>query len=529
MMPHPPPPLPVRRPRPPFVVPSSDEEEADADDNQHNRPNDQPEQDQPEDDPQEEPSGADVRRQQSPEAFTPLPPEPVQLPEPDWDAIGQIIPLSAGLINTFKQGIHVAASSPYCRVKKPAAFDYQDEALDAYIQEYVRCGLLEQTSRPHHFTYAFLIPKDKTKLRFIANFKRMSRHVPPLSPTLPSVFQILSSVPTGRKWYAKLDLKNAFWHFRIRPRSRRLLTIRHRNAYYMFNRLPFGLNISPYFCNALAAAIAQEFRNRGSWAWAHIDDIVICNSSYEDLAKAVTDITDRLTVAGIHINTDKSILQPQRSIIALGARWTQRHVHLTKARQEKIHESFSILGSSTAPLSWKAAATGLLAYVWPFLPHAPYALLRPMYKNITDKTTPLLDLWNKHNRPIAFGQTGRPPDKQIIAADATPTTMAIVTGTWTASARTASPKPITFMELMAAAWAAVNAPQGATILTDNLAVFWSLTRYRSFFIHFDFYIGLYKLIVEKHLHFLYVPSEINPADQPSRLALLSHMRHDVIT
>lgn len=183
----------------------------------------------------------------------------------------------------------------------------------------LQSGHIEAATRGPFLNPVFLVPKSTTEYRFILDCSALTAQLPAppfLLPPLPRVLHF-NPVPP-RAFMCKLDLAEAFYHFRLAPSTRRLTTFRLDGNYYRFVRMPFGLRPAPFYMQTFATALTRHLRAQGLWAWSHIDNLLVAHTDPALLSTIVTEFVADLARAGIRINPRDTQLQPTQKISFLG-------------------------------------------------------------------------------------------------------------------------------------------------------------------------------------------------------------------
>ena len=163
----------------------------------------------------------------------------------------------------------------------------------------------------------------------------------------------------GKTWFARIDLKDAFFRIGVPARFRRLTAFMVGSQSYQFKRMPFGLKTAP--------AVFQKFMDWGlakfaEWAIWYIDDILIMANSRKELALRERALRRQLARMGCEINEDKSVTN-QRSLLFVGM-WVFGEG--IGPNRQKLAE----LAAIPAPTSKADAqsALGLVSYLRDFIP-----------------------------------------------------------------------------------------------------------------------------------------------------------------
>lgn len=283
-----------------------------------------------------------------------------------------------------------------------------------------------------------------------------------------------------------------------------------------FRKIPMGVGLSPFllaqFTSALASVVRRAFPH--CLAFAYMDDVVLGARTPEHLESVYASVCSLFHDLGIVLNPDKT-------------KWWGKHLHFmglvispAGTLPQSKHHKRAIQLLRALPcytvFDWKILQrlTGLLGFLAPFTA-CGYPALMPLYHAIASKSgfefSPGYKgfLLRLYSRPLHVARQ-RSATCQVFA-DATPTGWGLVNhqlATYKAG-RFPRPLPIHVAELIAAALA--RCWTGARVLgTDNQIV---SSRKLT---HYPWLLGCTANWILRETSFCYVPSELNPADAPSR-------------
>nr|AIA60535.1 polymerase [Hepatitis B virus] len=281
-----------------------------------------------------------------------------------------------------------------------------------------------------------------------------------------------------------------------------------------FRKIPMGVGLSPFllaqFTSAICSVVRRAFPH--CLAFSYMDDVVLGAKSVQHLESLFTSITNFLLSLGIHLNPNKTkrwgySLNFMGYVIGSWGTLPQEHIVL------KIKQCFRKLPVNR-PIDWKVCQriVGLLGFAAPFT-QCGYPALMPLYACIqskqaftfspTYKTFLCKQYLNLY--PVARQRSGLCQ----VFADATPTGWGLAIGHQRMRGTFVAPLPIHTAELLAACFA--RSRSGAKLIgTDNSVVL--SRKYTSY----PWLLGCAANWILRGTSFVYVPSALNPADDPSR-------------
>nr|QDO72605.1 polymerase [Hepatitis B virus] len=281
-----------------------------------------------------------------------------------------------------------------------------------------------------------------------------------------------------------------------------------------FRKIPMGVGLSPFllaqFTSAICSVVRRAFPH--CLAFSYMDDVVLGAKSVQHLESLFTAVTNFLLSLGIHLNPNKTkrwgySLNFMGYVIGCYGSLPQEHII------QKIKECFRKLPVNR-PIDWKVCQriVGLLGFAAPFT-QCGYPALMPLYACIQSKQaftfSPTYKAFLCKQYLNLYPVARQRPGLCQVFADATPTGWGLVMGHQRMRGTFQAPLPIHTAELLAACFA--RSRSGANILgTDNSVVL--SRKYTSF----PWLLGCAANWILRGTSFVYVPSALNPADDPSR-------------
>nr|AAG49712.1 polymerase [Hepatitis B virus] len=281
-----------------------------------------------------------------------------------------------------------------------------------------------------------------------------------------------------------------------------------------FRKIPMGVGLSPFllaqFTSAICSVVRRAFPH--CLAFSYMDDLVLGAKSVQHLESLYTAVTNFLLSVGIHLNTSKTKrwgynLHFMGYVIGSWGALPQDHI------VHKIKECFRKLPVNR-PIDWKVCQriVGLLGFAAPFT-QCGYPALMPLYTCITAKQafvfSPTYKTFLCKQYMNLYPVARQRPGLCQVFADATPTGWGLAIGHQRMRGTFVAPLPIHTAELLAACFA--RSRSGANLIgTDNSVVL--SRKYTSF----PWLLGCAANWILRGTSFVYVPSALNPADDPSR-------------
>ena len=133
---------------------------------------------------------------------------------------------------------------------------------------------------------------------------RMIQNQTYLSPSIETAFAKMSA----KKVFCKLDLSNAYYQIPLAEEAKNITIINTPFGRYRFNRLPYGIKVSPAVFQREIEKLLGEHPN----IIVFQDDILIGAEQLTELAKLREEILAKLKNAEVAINADKSIMETDK-------------------------------------------------------------------------------------------------------------------------------------------------------------------------------------------------------------------------
>ena len=188
--------------------------------------------------------------------------------------------------------------------------------LQKEIRRLFSCGVIERCKDPAYISPISCVPKKNSDFRLIINLRHLNTHCKQLYHKIEDIRHVAEIVKPN-DILASVDLKDSFYHFKIKPSFRKYLSFKFENNFYSFCVLPFGFCLSPYFHAKILKPVVTFLREQGIRLNLYVDDFFICakDSNFRDHTDFVL---HTLSDLGLKVNLDKSELEGTQQLNYLG-------------------------------------------------------------------------------------------------------------------------------------------------------------------------------------------------------------------
>ena len=173
--------------------------------------------------------------------------------------------------------------------------------VEAELKRLEELGVLSPITYSNWAAPIVVIKKANGSVRLCADFSTglnsaLEDHHYPL-PVPSDLFTILN----GGKYFAKLDLADAYLQVNVAEESRELLTINTHRGLYRYNRLPFGVKTAP----AAFQQIMDTMLSGQEGVAAYLDDIIIVGKNLSQLKDRIRNVLNRIQEYGFRLRVEK--------------------------------------------------------------------------------------------------------------------------------------------------------------------------------------------------------------------------------
>ncbi|GAB0209957.1 hypothetical protein GRJ2_003461400 [Grus japonensis] len=173
------------------------------------------------------------------------------------------------------------------------------------------------------------------------------------------------------KWYATMDIANAFFSIPLAAECRPQFAFTWRAIHYTWNRLPQGWKHSPTICHGLIQTALEK--GGAPEHLQYIDDIIVWGNKAEEVFEKGKRVIQILLKAGFTIKKSK-VKGPAQEIQFLGIKWQDGRCHVPMDVDNKI--------AAMSPPANKKETQAFLGLVGFWRMHIPgYSqLVSPLYR-----------------------------------------------------------------------------------------------------------------------------------------------------
>ena len=210
--------------------------------------------------------------------------------------------------------------------------------LQAHIDEWEKCGIVEPSTNYHFRNPIFLVAKGSLKevkdpkealnpkhYRAVLDMRKLNSRCSGLKTFTPSTRQLIEEVtkfsdeaPYERpKWYSSFDFLSGFHQLSVKPSSRPIFSFSSmRGDHLQFTKIPFGFKDSPHYFSMVMNRVLGPLKDKAFLAY-YVDDCLIYGVSAEKHVQNIDLFLSVLIQNGLKCSVSKSFLM-QNKIRYLG-------------------------------------------------------------------------------------------------------------------------------------------------------------------------------------------------------------------
>lgn len=206
--------------------------------------------------------------------------------------------------NFYEQNIQLNNEKPVY-IKNYRTPESQKSEINAQVEKMLNEKIIKNSTSPFN-SPILLVPKksspDEKKWRLVIDFRQLNKLIVPDKFPLPRIDDILDHL--GRaKYFTTLDLMSGFHQIPLDENSKSYTAFSTDKGHFEFNRLPFGLNISPNSFQRMMSIALSGLPPQ--CAFLYIDDIIVVGCSVNHHITNLYKVFQQLRKFNLKLNPKK--------------------------------------------------------------------------------------------------------------------------------------------------------------------------------------------------------------------------------
>ena len=385
---------------------------------------------------------------------------------------------------------------------------FQSRINSEVVENLTAVGIIERA--PVKSTYRlFAIPKADGRVRVLYDLSQLTPFLGKPTCHLPRPMDVLAN--ENAQWAIKVDLSDGFFHIPVHSKLSQYLGIQYQGVTYRWTRLPMGLATAPAIMQAVMREAAKYISAQCPLiqAYVYLDDFLFVARHPEHL----TGIPQLMRDMGLTINVKKSQLQPVTELTYLGIHLDLANRTLSVPADLKTKVLRAIADAPQRSLLYAQRLAGFVNFIRP-VAKLPLQIIHEILAradNLPDLVAAVPDTdWTFSYRDYWHRFVHHP---RWIATDATPGQLGFADAEVQWAVKLPRLLPIFQAELLAIYLAMYLVPPATTIHTDNTATLSAAHKGRCPPAWLPWIMQLFS---HRASSIRYVPTYLNPADEPSR-------------
>ena len=217
------------------------------------------------------------------------------------DKYASVFDGTIGSINT--EAVHIKTkdnAQPVFMRARPVPYAIASN-VEETLDKMERDGIISKVSFTEWTTPIVVVPKKNDKIPICGDYRvTVNKEVEQATYPLPNPRDIFASLANGKK-FSVIDFDKAYHQLEIDDDAKKISTINTRKGLYRFNRLLFGLSVSPLIFQKVMDGILGGIPNCVSY----LDDILITGKSDAEHMLTSEKVLSKLRDAGIKLKVSK--------------------------------------------------------------------------------------------------------------------------------------------------------------------------------------------------------------------------------
>jgi len=137
------------------------------------------------------------------------------------------------------------------------------------------------------------------------DYRVLNSNIPPCSPTVAAVADLLGEIPASASVFTVLDISNGFWSIPVRQEDQYKFAFTFKGQQFTWSCLPQGFHNSPSIFHQCMADCLKGFSEPHRLV-QYVDDILLFTDSSEEHGPLVTELLGLLHKGGLKVNPKKA-------------------------------------------------------------------------------------------------------------------------------------------------------------------------------------------------------------------------------
>lgn len=185
----------------------------------------------------------------------------------------------------------------------PRRLSYAEkQKLQIVLDEYLEKGII-RPSESEHASPIVLVPKKTGEIRMCVDFRQLNKNTAKLNYPIPLIDDLLERL-NNKKFFSKLDLKNAFFHVSMNEESVKYTSFITPLGQFEFLKMPFGLKNAPSTFQMFINKVFNDLVRQGK-VIIYLDDIMIATENINDHLEILSMVLVKLVENNLELRIDK--------------------------------------------------------------------------------------------------------------------------------------------------------------------------------------------------------------------------------
>ena len=193
----------------------------------------------------------------------------------------------------------------------------QEKFVHAEIKDLLAKGAISEVDYiPHCVNPIGCVPKKGKKWRLICDLRWLNSNIKCPYYKNEGIDTVCDLIQSNDS-FVTIDLKDGFQHLFVHKDFRKYLGFQWKGRFYVWNVLPYGLSVSPWYFNKLIREFVTHLRARQLRFSMFVDDGILLAAPSIIVEQKLL-LLKSCTDLGLNINWEKSELEPNQTVTYIG-------------------------------------------------------------------------------------------------------------------------------------------------------------------------------------------------------------------